>query len=109
MLFSLFVGLLDHYTLEVHVAISRQEHEVFFDVVKNFDAIIVRCNPGQIKADGGLILGVDEVTGTFKGGFVFGGPYHKASSILGSILGPPRFGKLPHGLGVRFRVCVQEC
>ncbi|CAE7887959.1 unnamed protein product [Symbiodinium microadriaticum] len=30
-----------------------QEHDKFFDVVKNFDAIIVRCNPGQIKADGG--------------------------------------------------------
>ncbi|CAE7685440.1 MDH2, partial [Symbiodinium pilosum] len=30
----------------------HEEHEVFFDVVKNFDAIIVRCNPGQIKADG---------------------------------------------------------
>ena len=25
----------------------------FFEVMKNFDAIIVRCNPGQIKADGG--------------------------------------------------------
>ncbi|CAE7939028.1 unnamed protein product [Symbiodinium sp. KB8] len=31
----------------------HQEHDKFFDVVKNFDAIIVRCNPGQIKADGG--------------------------------------------------------
>ena len=65
---------------------------MFFDVVKNFDAIIVRCNPGQIKADGGLSLGVDEVRGTFKGGFVFGGgPYHKAYSSLGSILGSPLF------------------
>ena len=31
----------------------HQEHFKFFDVCKNFDAIIVRCNPGQIKADGG--------------------------------------------------------
>ncbi|CAE7230331.1 MDH2 [Symbiodinium sp. CCMP2592] len=31
----------------------HEEHDKFFDVVKNFDAIIVRCNPGQIKADGG--------------------------------------------------------
>merc|ERR1719329_1016748 len=31
----------------------HQEHDKFFNVVKNFDAIIVRCNPGQIKADGG--------------------------------------------------------
>jgi glutathione synthase/RimK-type ligase-like ATP-grasp enzyme len=31
----------------------HQEHDKFFEVVKNFDAIIVRCNPGQIKADGG--------------------------------------------------------
>merc|ERR1719146_384549 len=29
------------------------EHDTFFDVVKAFDALIVRCNPGQIKADGG--------------------------------------------------------
>jgi hypothetical protein len=29
------------------------EHDKFFEVVKQFDAIIVRCNPGQIKASGG--------------------------------------------------------
>merc|ERR1719159_1991332 len=29
------------------------EHDKFFEVMKNFDAIIVRCNPGQIKQDGG--------------------------------------------------------
>merc|ERR1719446_313014 len=31
----------------------HQEHDKFFKVIKNFDALIVRCNPGQIKADGG--------------------------------------------------------
>merc|ERR1719199_1321988 len=31
----------------------HEEHDKFFDVVKKFDALIVRCNPGQIKADGG--------------------------------------------------------
>jgi hypothetical protein len=31
----------------------HDEHDKFFEVMKNFDAIIVRCNPGQIKADGG--------------------------------------------------------
>merc|ERR1719199_1117200 len=31
----------------------HEEHDAFFEVVKNFDALIVRCNPGQIKADGG--------------------------------------------------------
>merc|ERR1719258_592340 len=31
----------------------HQEHDKFFEVCKNFDALIVRCNPGQIKADGG--------------------------------------------------------
>ena len=31
----------------------HEEHDTFFEVMKNFDAIIVRCNPGQIKADGG--------------------------------------------------------
>ncbi|CAK0828227.1 unnamed protein product, partial [Prorocentrum cordatum] len=31
----------------------HDEHDTFFDVVKSFDALIVRCNPGQIKADGG--------------------------------------------------------
>jgi hypothetical protein len=31
----------------------HEEHEKFFEVCKNFNFIIVRCNPGQIKADGG--------------------------------------------------------
>merc|ERR1719171_2457750 len=30
-----------------------EEHDVFFKVCKSFDALIVRCNPGQINADGG--------------------------------------------------------
>merc|ERR1711896_111886 len=32
---------------------KHEEHDKFFEVMKNFDAIIVRCNPGQIKQDGG--------------------------------------------------------
>merc|ERR1719401_1944670 len=32
---------------------THQEHDKFFELMKQFDAIIVRCNPGQIKADGG--------------------------------------------------------
>ncbi|CAE8614147.1 unnamed protein product, partial [Polarella glacialis] len=32
---------------------THEEHDKFFEVCKNFDAIIVRCNPGQINADGG--------------------------------------------------------
>merc|ERR1712050_810163 len=35
----------------VHYAHSQ--HDVFFQVMENMDAILVRCNPGQIKADGG--------------------------------------------------------
>jgi len=31
----------------------NEEHDKFFEVMSKFDAIIVRCNPGQIKADGG--------------------------------------------------------
>jgi len=31
----------------------HEEHDKFFEVAKNFDFIIVRCNPGQIKSDGG--------------------------------------------------------
>merc|ERR1719428_1387990 len=31
----------------------HDEHDKFFEVVANFDALIVRCNPGQIKDDGG--------------------------------------------------------
>eukprot|EP00405_Crypthecodinium_cohnii_P020811 CAMPEP_0206483220 /NCGR_PEP_ID=MMETSP0324_2-20121206/39302_1 /ASSEMBLY_ACC=CAM_ASM_000836 /TAXON_ID=2866 /ORGANISM="Crypthecodinium cohnii, Strain Seligo" /LENGTH=281 /DNA_ID=CAMNT_0053961241 /DNA_START=86 /DNA_END=928 /DNA_ORIENTATION=+ len=31
----------------------HQEHDKFFETVKNFNFLIVRCNPGQIKADGG--------------------------------------------------------
>jgi len=32
---------------------THEEHDKFFEVVKQFDALIVRCNPGQIKSDGG--------------------------------------------------------
>ena len=31
----------------------HEEHDKFLETVKKFDALIVRCNPGQIKADGG--------------------------------------------------------
>merc|ERR1719456_177399 len=31
----------------------HDEHDTFFEVAKKFAFIIVRCNPGQIKADGG--------------------------------------------------------
>merc|ERR1719409_1718801 len=32
---------------------KHEEHDKFFEVCKGFDALIVRCNPGQIKDDGG--------------------------------------------------------
>ena len=32
---------------------THEEHDKFFELVSKFDALIVRCNPGQIKADGG--------------------------------------------------------
>merc|ERR1719482_1665191 len=32
---------------------KHEEHDKFFEVCAKFDALIVRCNPGQIKADGG--------------------------------------------------------
>merc|ERR1719409_1260801 len=32
---------------------KHEEHDVFFKVCKGFDALIVRCNPGQIGQDGG--------------------------------------------------------
>merc|ERR1711975_135492 len=31
----------------------HDQHATFFEVVSAFDALVVRCNPGQIKADGG--------------------------------------------------------
>jgi len=31
----------------------HDEHDEFFETLKKFDGIIVRCNPGQINADGG--------------------------------------------------------
>merc|ERR1712178_211413 len=31
----------------------HDEHDKFMELVKKFDALIVRCNPGQIKEDGG--------------------------------------------------------
>ncbi|CAE6951171.1 unnamed protein product [Symbiodinium natans] len=32
---------------------THEEHDKFFELCKSFDFIIVRCEPGQIKADGG--------------------------------------------------------
>eukprot|EP00439_Symbiodinium_sp_Y106_P054132 s3114_g7.t1 len=32
---------------------THEEHDKFFELCKAFNFIIVRCNPGQIKADGG--------------------------------------------------------
>merc|ERR1719453_649059 len=32
---------------------KHEEHDKFFEVCAKFDALIVRCNPGQIKDDGG--------------------------------------------------------
>jgi len=32
---------------------THEEHDKFFELCKKFNFIIVRCNPGQIKADGG--------------------------------------------------------
>eukprot|EP00438_Fugacium_kawagutii_P034981 Skav226090 [mRNA] locus=scaffold4179:11702:17005:- [translate_table: standard] len=32
---------------------THEEHDKFFELCKSFDYVIVRCNPGQIKADGG--------------------------------------------------------
>merc|ERR1719183_2062230 len=31
----------------------HSQHDIFFQVMGHMDAILVRCNPGQIKADGG--------------------------------------------------------
>jgi len=36
-----------------------EEHDKFFETLKNFDAIVVRCNPGQIDAAGGSQLKFD--------------------------------------------------
>jgi len=31
----------------------HEDHDAFFDAMKNFDGLVVRCNPGHINADGG--------------------------------------------------------
>lgn len=38
----------------------KEEHQKFFNVLKRFDGVIVRCNPGQINADGGDQNAFDE-------------------------------------------------
>lgn len=32
---------------------EHDKHDQFFDILKKFDGLMVRCNPGQINADGG--------------------------------------------------------
>ena len=39
-------------------------------------------------------------------GYHFGGPHNKDYSILGSILGSPYFGKLPHDPALSFLLCL---
>jgi len=38
----------------------KEEHQKFFNVLERFDGVIVRCNPGQINADGGDQNAFDE-------------------------------------------------
>merc|ERR1719199_1729399 len=40
---------------------QHEEHDTFFEVCKDFNALIVRCNPGQIDADGGSQKKFDDV------------------------------------------------
>merc|ERR1719324_134164 len=35
------------------ISYVHDDHAKFFEICKSFDALVVRCNPGQIKADGG--------------------------------------------------------
>jgi len=39
---------------------NHEEHDKFMEVVKQFDAVVVRCNPGHIDADGGSQLKFDK-------------------------------------------------
>ena len=43
--------------------------------------------------DAGAYIGIYGVSPNW--GYLFGGPYNKDCSVLGSILGSPYFGKLP--------------
>eukprot|EP00972_Heterocapsa_arctica_P072941 10772089-Heterocapsa_arctica.AAC.1 len=42
------------------ISYVHDEHAKFFEVCKGFDALVVRCNPGQIKADGGSQAAFDD-------------------------------------------------
>ena len=44
----------------------HEEHDKFVEVLDQFDALIVRCNPGQIKADGGSQEKFDDAMREFK-------------------------------------------
>jgi len=38
----------------------HEHHEAFFERLRGFDAVLVRCNPGHVKADGGSQARFDE-------------------------------------------------
>jgi len=44
----------------------HEEHDAFFALMAKFDAVIVRCNPGQIKADGGSQQAFDDAMRAIK-------------------------------------------
>jgi len=44
----------------------HKEHDQFFHVLSNMDAVLVRCNPGQINADGGNQGKFDNAMRTLK-------------------------------------------
>eukprot|EP00933_Yihiella_yeosuensis_P030954 TRINITY_DN244_c0_g1_i2.p1 TRINITY_DN244_c0_g1~~TRINITY_DN244_c0_g1_i2.p1 ORF type:complete len:527 (+),score=162.87 TRINITY_DN244_c0_g1_i2:49-1629(+) len=39
---------------------NHEEHDKFFQVLEGFDAVVVRCNPGQINAAGGNQIKFDD-------------------------------------------------
>ena len=81
------------------------------DCGEQFDRDIFGCRSRLTRSHTADFQKLRHIGVSQNEGYLYGGPQNKGYSILGSILGPPYFGKLPNsyyhhssGVGYLFRV-----
>merc|ERR1719197_899772 len=62
----------------------HEEHDAFFEVCKGFSALIVRCNPGQINADGGSQAKFDDAVRELQKGGIQAWPSPDVMEFMGA-------------------------
>jgi len=62
----------------------HEEHDRFVEVAGRFDALIIRCNPGQIKADGGSQQKFDDAIRALQNKGIQAWPSPDVMAIMGA-------------------------